>query len=131
MTEPVDPRLVGALAVQLERWRAALRGGAERVGWKLGMGDGERIGDEVAVGHLTSATLLDPGATYGGGGDVALHADAEVALWLGRDVPPGADPVAVAEAIAGYGVALEVVDLGDLGRVDLSIGRWHAGPSRG
>ena len=26
------------------------------------MGTGERIGDAVAIEHLTSATLLDPGA---------------------------------------------------------------------
>ena len=63
----IDPRLAAALAVQFEQWRAALRGGAGRVGWKLGMGHGERIGDEVAIGHLTSATLLDPGATYAAG----------------------------------------------------------------
>jgi 2-keto-4-pentenoate hydratase len=110
----IDPRLAAALAAQFERWRAALRGGAERVGWKLGMGDGERIGDEVAIGHLTSASLLDPGATYHAGSDIDLRADAEVALQLGRAVAPDADPVAAREAIAGFGVALEVVDLGRL-----------------
>ena len=41
-----------------------MREGAERVGWKLGVGERERIGGELAVGHLTSATRLDPGATY-------------------------------------------------------------------
>jgi 2-keto-4-pentenoate hydratase len=114
MPEPpeVDPRMVAALADQLARWRAALAGGAERVGWKLGMGDGERIGDEVAIGHLTSATVLGPGATYRGAGDRDLRTDAEVALRLGRDVAPDADRVAAGEAIAGFGAALEVVDLG-------------------
>jgi hypothetical protein len=43
---PIDPRLAAALASQLERWRATLAGGAARVGWKLGVGEGERIGQE-------------------------------------------------------------------------------------
>lgn len=107
----IDPRLRAALAVQLEWWRAALRGGAERVGWKLGMGDRERIGDEVALGHLTSATLLEPGAVHHAGGGGQLHADAEVAFRLGRDLDPGADPAAARRAIDGVGVALEIVDL--------------------
>jgi hypothetical protein len=31
-----DPRIVAATRTQVDRWRAALDGGAERVGWKLG-----------------------------------------------------------------------------------------------
>jgi 2-keto-4-pentenoate hydratase len=108
----VDPRLAAALTAQFEQWRAALHGGAARVGWKLGMGDGERIGDEVAIGHLTSAGLLDPGGIYHAGSHLDLRADAEVALQLGRMVAPDADAVAARRAIAGYGVALEIVDLG-------------------
>jgi 2-keto-4-pentenoate hydratase len=98
---PIDPRLAAALASQLERWRATLAGGAARVGWKLGVGEGERIGDEaVAVGHLTTATVLEPGATYVAGDAGDLRADAEVAFELG----PGL-------TITGVGVALELVDL--------------------
>jgi 2-keto-4-pentenoate hydratase len=108
----IDPRLAAALSVQFEHWRAALGGGAQRVGWKLGMGDGERIGDEVAIGHLTSATLLDPGTAYAAGVPADLRADVEVALQIGRPVAPDVDPVAAREAIAGFGVALEICDLG-------------------
>lgn len=89
----IDARLAAALAVQLEQWRATLRAGADRVGWKLGMGDRERIGDEVAIGYLTSATLLDPGGAYHAGCDGDLHADAEVAFELGRDLEPMLSPV--------------------------------------
>jgi hypothetical protein len=91
----VDPRLVAAMRRQL----ASRPSGATRVGWKYGSGDGERIGDEIAVGSLTSATRLDDGATYReGGGD--LHADAELAVEVGDD-----------GAIVGYAAALELVDL--------------------
>jgi hypothetical protein len=90
----VDPRLVAALERQLRR-----RAG-ERVGWKLGIGDRERIGGEIAVGHLTSATRLEPGGTYASVDGELLHADAEVAVEIGAD-----------GRIAGYGAALELVDL--------------------
>jgi 2-keto-4-pentenoate hydratase len=94
----VDPRLVAAVREQLAR----RPDGAARVGWKVGAGSGERIGVEpVAVGSLTTATLLEPGATYrGGGGD--LRADAEVAVEVGPD-----------GAAVRYGVALELCDLAD------------------
>jgi 2-keto-4-pentenoate hydratase len=107
----IDPRLASALAVQLESRRMALRGGAERVGWKLGIGSRERIGDDLVVGHLTSATRLPSGATYRAGGAATLCADAEVAVELGRDVDPDADAAAAREAVAGFGSALELVDL--------------------
>ena len=90
----VDPRLVGALRAQLQ----TRRGG--RVGWKLGIGARERIGDELAVGHLTSATRLEPGGAYEPADAEDLHADAEVAVEIGPD-----------GRIAAYGAALELVDL--------------------
>jgi hypothetical protein len=93
----VDPRLVTALLEQLARRRAD----AVRVGWKFGSGEGERIGGEIAVGQLTSKTVLEDGATYSGGGD-DLHADVELAVELGDR-----------GAISRYGVALEICDLAD------------------
>jgi hypothetical protein len=86
----VDPRLVAAVKEQLARRPR----GATRVGWKVGAGKHERIGDGLVVGNLTSATLLSPGATYFSGG-AELHVDAEVAVEVGR----------------GYAAALEIVDL--------------------
>jgi 2-keto-4-pentenoate hydratase len=108
----VDPRLVAALESQLEFRRAALASGAQRVGWKLGMGEGERIGAGPVIGHLTTATQLEPGATYSPQGAVDLRADAEVAVRLGADVGPDLDRHTAAAAIAGFGPALELVDLG-------------------
>ena len=64
------------------------------MGWKLGVGDAERIGKTLSVGHLTTATLLEPGATYRTRG-AQLHADAEIAVVVDR----------------GYAAALELVDL--------------------
>jgi hypothetical protein len=93
----VDPRLVRAMREQLARRPADVA----RVGWKYGSGDGERIGDEIAVGHLTTATMLEDGATYAGGGD-DLHADVELAVEVGAS-----------GEITRYGVGLEICDLAD------------------
>ena len=108
----LDPRLASALTTQLERWRTTLGSGARHIGWKLGMGERESIGPGPVIGHLTSATQLEAGAVYRAQGIGALHADAEVGLTLGRDVKPGADRGTARDAIAGFGAALELVDLG-------------------
>jgi len=107
--------LEAALGRQLDSWRAALGGGAERVGWKLGIGHRERIGDGPVIGHLTSASRLPSGGELDVSGLAAPHADAEVALLIGEDVAPHSDRASAAAAIAGYGTALELCDLGPAG----------------
>jgi 2-keto-4-pentenoate hydratase len=111
--DAVDPRLQSALARQFAARLALLEGGARRVGWKLGMGEAERIGCEVALGYLTTASVVRSGATWMAEGDVSLHADAELALEMGQHVTADADRATLRNAVAGYGVALELVDLGD------------------
>jgi 2-keto-4-pentenoate hydratase len=74
------------------------------VGWKIGLGVPEveeLIGAEPIVGHLTTATLLEPGAAYSAAADRELRAETELAI-----------EVADGEAIAGLAVALELVDVG-------------------
>ena len=94
----VDPRLRAALAVQLRDRHG------RRVGWKLGMGDRERIGGGPVMGHLTAATQLPSGGTYRPEAGAQLHADAELAIEIGE-----------AGEIAGYGAALELCDLAQCG----------------
>src|SRR4051794_25159692 len=101
----VHPRLVAATRAQLERWRAALDGGAARVGWKVALGIAEveeLVGTEPALGHLTTASLLVPGGVYhGAAADRALRAETELAVEVGPD-----------GGVAGLAVALEIVDTG-------------------
>lgn len=82
-------------------WRATRGAGAQRVGWKLGVGDAERIGPGPVIGHLTTATQLQPGGCFNAEGVEALHADAELAIELRQDVEPGCDRDRAHEAIAG------------------------------
>jgi 2-keto-4-pentenoate hydratase len=111
----VHPRLAAALRVQLDRRAAALEAGARHVGWKIG-GDIPEV-DEVtggmpAIGHVTSASLLPGGAGYPNGAAVALHADTEVVIEVGREVDAACDAAGAAAAIVRLGVGLELVDLG-------------------
>jgi 2-keto-4-pentenoate hydratase len=99
----LEERLAAALETQLGSWRATLREGAERVGWKIGLGIPEveaLMGAEPVIGHLTSATKLESGATWSARDAAVLRAETEVAVEVG----PG-------EAVAGLGTALELVDL--------------------
>jgi 2-keto-4-pentenoate hydratase len=98
----VDSRLVAATRKQLSARKRLLDDGATHVGWKLGMGERESIGGHVVVGYLSSATVLDPGASFAATGGEDLHVDVEAYVALSGDGP---------DAIGGYGVALEVVDL--------------------
>ena len=110
-----DPRVIAGLRAQLRDWRAALDGGAARVGWKIGLNIPEAqkaLGiEEPVIGYLTSASVVDSGGEYSAGGDSSLRAEPEVALEMGADVEPDADADAAREAIAGLAVALELVDV--------------------
>lgn len=111
-----DARVVSGLRTQLRHWRAALDGGAERIGWKIGLNIPEvqeQLGiEESVIGHLTSATVVEAGGEYRAGAAVRLRAEAEVAVELGRDVEPHADADAAREAVAGLAAAIELVDVG-------------------
>jgi 2-keto-4-pentenoate hydratase len=80
---------------QLRTWRSALDAGAQRMGWKIGLGlvDGQA---EPELGHLTSATRIEDGGTYRRGDDRELRAEAELAVVVG----------------GGYAAAIELVDVG-------------------
>ena len=101
-----DPRIVEALVRQLAEWRRALDGGAERVGWKIGLNVPDlqrKLGlRESVIGHLTSNSRLEDGASFDGAAATELRIEPEVALHMGA----GGE-------IAGYGAAIEIVDTGN------------------
>lgn len=84
--------------------RAALEGGAERVGWKIGFNVPavqEKLGiAESVVGHLTTATMLSDDAVFTPRDAGDLRAELEVAVQVGAD-----------GSITGYAPAVELVDL--------------------
>src|SRR3989454_4156834 len=103
------------MQAQLASWRSRVAGGASRVGWKIGFNSPatqKQLGlDGRVVGHLTQATVLAPGASHSLAGSHLVIAEPEVAIYLGRDVPAGADGEAARAAIAALGAAIELVDV--------------------
>jgi 2-keto-4-pentenoate hydratase len=116
LSTAADPRVVRSLDAQLGGWRNALAGGARRVGWKIGLNIPEvqaRLGlTEPVIGHLTSATEVPRGGTYSAAAAVALKAEPELALELGRDVGPDAEEATAGAALAALAPSIEVVDTG-------------------
>jgi 2-keto-4-pentenoate hydratase len=106
----MEPALA-ALREQLARRNELLRAGSRRVGWKLGVGERERVDGSIAVGHLTSATCYEDGASVVLTDTGVLHADVEIAVELGRPIDPDDDLETAKAAIGGWLAALEIVDL--------------------
>jgi 2-keto-4-pentenoate hydratase len=110
----IDPLLIEALREQLAQRDALLRSGARRVGWKLGLSDRDRIGGDIGIGHLTSATCLNSGDSYPLGRGGEMTADAEIVVELARGIGPADDDGTVRQAIARYGAAVEICDIAPL-----------------
>lgn len=95
---------MAAFELQLDLWRSALAGGAERVGWKIGFNTDAAQQQaaivEPVVGYLTSATTIKYGAHVSLAGFSRPMVEPEVAIEVGDD----GDAVALAAAI-------EVVDV--------------------
>ena len=95
--------------------RAQRDAGAQRIGWKMGLGlpaAMERLGTSgPLVAGLTDATLLESGAELSVQGWANPVLGPEVAVILGADVEPGGDRDAAAAAVAAIAPAIEMVDL--------------------
>jgi len=111
-----DPRVRRGMERQLELRRRLIDDGAHPIGWKLGLGTAaamERHGTSAPlVGFLTDRGLREPGSEVAVGGWAKPTAEPEIAVHVARDVPADGDRDAVTAAIGGFGVAIEVVDLG-------------------
>ena len=109
------PEVVSGLGRQLEGWRALLKGGAQRVGWKIGLNDPrvqERLGlTEPVIGFLTSASTVADAGSHSIGGMERPLLEPELAIELRRDVEAGAAADEALAAIESLGPALELVDV--------------------
>jgi 2-oxo-3-hexenedioate decarboxylase len=96
--------VLDGLREQLASRRAELQGGARRVGWKIGLNVPaiqETLGiDSEVIGHLTSASLIEPGGEFSAAGAVRLVAEPEVAVEIGEG-----------GTIIGYAPAIELADI--------------------
>jgi 2-keto-4-pentenoate hydratase len=111
----VDPRVQAGLERALVSWRTLVEGGAERVGWKLGLNAPpvmESLGlAHPVIGFLTGATVVESGAGCSLAGTAKPLAEPEVSIELRRDVGPGAEADEALAAIESLGPAIEIVDI--------------------
>jgi len=104
LTEPAAAEVSRGLRAQLESLEEKRGRGSELIGWKVGLNAAavqEHFGLERPVlGHLTTASLVEPGATHSLARGLRVGIEPEVAIHMG----PGG-------AISSLGPAIEIVDL--------------------
>ncbi len=110
-----DPRIANGMRAQMTLRRKMLDGGARQIGWKVGMGapaSMERLKlTAPIVGYILDSAPLPSGATISLAGWVKPMAEAEIAVYLGHDLPGNADRETVRSSIAAIGPAIELVDV--------------------
>lgn len=110
-----DPRISGGMRAQMNLRERMLQGGAKQIGWKVGLGAPAmqikcRLTEPV-VGFLLDRAELPSGAEVSLAGWTKPVAEAEIAAYLGRDLPAGANRDEVRKAIAALGPAIELADV--------------------
>jgi 2-keto-4-pentenoate hydratase len=110
-----DPRIERGMRAQLTERRRRIEAGEAPLGWKLGMSAPavmEKLGtDAPLVGFLLEPARVRSGGTVDLSGWVNPRLEPEIAAHMGADLSPDASREDAAAAIAGLGVAIELVDL--------------------
>ncbi len=113
MTESKTQLAVGMKA-QLDRLTQATAAGVPRIGWKIGINDHARqqqLGiDGPVVGVLDGERTFRSGEACGLAPGALAAAEAEVAVWLKRDVRNDESADRARTAIAAMAPAIELVD---------------------
>jgi 2-keto-4-pentenoate hydratase len=110
-----DPRIANGMRAQMELLKRQLDGGAKQIGWKVGLGAPAMQAKcgltAPIVGFLLDRAELASGATISLAGWQKPAAEAEIATYIGRDLPAGAGREEVRRAIAALGPAIELADV--------------------
>ena len=98
-----DPRIAGGMRAQMELRKRRLNEGAHQIGWKVGFGAPAAMEKfkltAPVVGFLLDRALLSSGATVSLHGWQKPAAEAEIAAYIGKDLPARASRD---EALKGY-----------------------------
>ena len=110
-----DPRIKNGMEQQLRWRRELLAAGGKPLGWKLAFGGPaalERLRIQAPlVGFLMADAVIASGSTVSFAGWKKPAAEPELAVYLGKDLAPGADQQTITNAIAGLGPAIELADV--------------------
>ena len=103
------------MLAQLTERRRRIEDGEASLGWKLGMGVPAAMAklgtDAPLVGYLLAPARVEDGGTVSLDGWGNAKLEPEIAVHMGADLAPGASREDAEAAIAGLGVAIELVDL--------------------
>jgi len=110
-----DLRIARGMSAQLTRWHERLKAGEKALGWKVGFGaptamEALKITAPL-IGHLTDGARLESAAKVSLAGWTKPAAEAEIAVFMAKDLPGGASRDAAKHAIAGIGPAIELADV--------------------
>jgi 2-keto-4-pentenoate hydratase len=110
-----DPRIGNGMRAQFELRRKRLDAGAKQIGWKVGFGAPAAMEKlkltAPLVGFLLDSAILPDGANITLRGWQKPVAEAEIAAYIGHDIPGNADRETVRSAIAALGPAIELADI--------------------
>jgi 2-keto-4-pentenoate hydratase len=110
-----DPRIVRGMEKQLRLRQERLDAGHKPIGWKVGFGAPaalERLRlDAPLIGFLTDKTVLPSNATVSIADWTKPAMEAEIAVYMGKDLPAAADRKTTQAAIASIGPAIELADM--------------------
>lgn len=110
-----DARIRRGMATQLDRRRERVSAGESPLGWKVGFGAPaamQKLGITAPlIGFLTDRALIATGSTVSLADWKKPAAEPEIAVYMGRDLPAGADRDTVKTAIGGLGPAIELADV--------------------
>jgi 2-keto-4-pentenoate hydratase len=109
-----DPRIADGMRAQMALRQQRLDAGARQIGWKVGFGAPAALVKcnltAPIVGFLLDRAELPSGGEVSLAGWTKPVAEAEIAAYIGRDLPAGADRETVRKAVAALGPAIELAD---------------------
>lgn len=110
-----DPRVVRGMKAQLRLWGERLRAGEKALGWKLAFGAPAALArlnlSAPVIGFLTDRAPLPSGAVLSLSSWTKPVVEPEIAIYVGKDLPGGADREQTRAAIAALGPAFELADV--------------------
>jgi len=110
-----DPRIARGMERQTALRRERLSAGGAIAGWKIGFGAPaalERLRiDNPLIGFVLQAALVPHDGRVSLAGWQKPAAEPEIAVYLGSDLPAGADDALTRAAIAAIGPAIELADI--------------------
>lgn len=110
-----DPRIAGGMRRQMELRKRRLNEGAHQIGWKVGFGAPaakEKLNlTAPVVGFLLDRARVSSGATVSLHGWQKPAAEAEIAAYIGQDLPARSSRDEARRAIAAIGPAIELADI--------------------